>query len=169
MPTLRTLVLILAATTCIALRALADEPAVERNGDWLMSGIASYERLQKGDSKLSAQDAQTGMLVFGYVRGVLDVQDSNVMKALVAQRALQSATKDRKDLDPAAVQQIDALTAYYVPLSHSEYANTQFTEAQALKIVKLYVQQHPEQRAQRASQLIEAAFMDALTVPDKPH
>jgi hypothetical protein len=169
MPQLRKLILICAATTCISLCALADEPAVERNGNWLMSGIGSYERLQKGDSKLSPQEAQSGMLVFGYIRGVLDVQDSNVMKALVAQGAIQKAIRDQKNVDAAAVQQLDALTNYYVPLSRSEYANTQFTPDQAVKIVKLYLQQHPDQRAQRASQLIEAAFIDALTSPDKPH
>jgi hypothetical protein len=168
MPSLRRLMLIVAATTCFSFCALADQPAVERNGDWLMSGIRTYERLQSGDTNLSPQDAQIAMLVFGYIRGVLDVQDSNVMKALVAQGAIQNATKDRQKLDPTAVQQMDALAGYYVPLSHSEYANTQFTAAQAVKIVRLYLEQHPDQRAQRASQLIEAAFLDALPATDKP-
>ena len=165
MPSLRRLILML-TVTCISFCALAaDQPAIERNGDWLMSGIRSYERLQQGDAKLSPQDAQMGMLVFGYIRGVLDVQDSNVMKALVAQGAIQSATKNNQQLDPSALQQIDALTAYYVPLSHSDYANTQFTAAQAVKIVELYLAQHPDQLKQRASQLIEAAFLDTLTAP----
>src|SRR5581483_5845952 len=134
MPSLRSLLLLFAATTYIAFSALAaDQPAIERNGDWLMSGLRSYDRLQQGDTKLSTQDAQLGTLVFGYIRGVLDVQDSNVMKALVAQGAMQNATKNNQQVDPQALQQLDAVTTYYVPLSHSDYANTQFTAAQAVK------------------------------------
>ncbi len=152
--------LILTGSVCIG----ADDPPpkVDRNGDWLISGIRVYERIRDNTGTVTLADAQTANLVFGYIRGVLDVQDSNVLKALISEAVINEARKTHSKLNPVLIQQLNAAANEYAPLWNSDFYTTEMTADRMMEIVKVYLEKHPERWGKHANDLIEAAFLDAM-------
>ena len=104
-------------------------------------------------------------LVFGYIRGVLDVQHANVLKALIAEATIEQAPKNNIKLNPVLVQHLRAAANTYAPLWKSNFFTTELTADRMMGIVKVYLDKHPEKWGKDANELIEAAFLEALAPP----
>jgi hypothetical protein len=151
------------AAWMFSIAAFAADAPIERNGDWLMAGIRVFDRIQSGQGTVTSEDANQVNLVFGYIRGVLDVQHTNVLKALVAQGVIQQARKEHAKINPAVLEEQDKAANWYAPLWHSEFFTTEMTADRMMGIVRVYLEKHPEKWAKHADELIEAVFLDALS------
>jgi hypothetical protein len=156
------------AAWMVSIAAFAADAPTDRNGDWLMAGIRVFDRIQSGQGTVSFEDSTQSALVFGYIRGVLDVHHTNVLKALIAEGVIQKAHKDHAKINPAVLEEQDKAANWYAPLWHSEFFTTELTADRMMGIVRVYLENHPEKWGKHADELIEAAFLDALSPKAAP-
>jgi hypothetical protein len=118
---------------------------VNRNGDWLMGGIRVFDRIMSGQGEVTHQESEQVLLVFGYIRGVLDVEDQGAPMGQLSEAAMHKlAETDHSKVRAAVVDQLDSCTKVYAPLWNSDFTTTEMTADRMMGIVRVYLEKHPE-------------------------
>jgi hypothetical protein len=139
---------------------------LERDGNWLRSGIREYEHFQNKDQQ-SLQNATLAIATIFYVRGVLDMQFSLNTKANVQAMVIQTSQqlKDSKQkLPQCELDSMRSSNKFFVPLSQTEFFSANYSPDQYMQFIKNYLEKHPEKWSKQADAIIEAAMLDAYPV-----
>ena len=133
---------------------------VPLDGRWLRSGLQVNEQHRANDPA-----ATSALAVLAYVRGVIDVTNLNISKALMLDKGFQSNQHDAKK--QKATTGIVLVTGMwhlsyqaFVPLWNTAYATANLQMDQIDQIVLNFLDAHPEKWDADAHELIISALAD---------
>lgn len=140
---------------------------VALDGRWLRSGLQAYDKLRTKDPA-----AITALAVLSYVRGVIEVTNSNIALATLAAKSLNTKQKDANGQKANVREEVFAGTlnlcyGMFAPLSSTAYVDANLQIDQIVQITLNYLDAHPEQWDKSAHELIIAALVDKFAAKTK--
>jgi hypothetical protein len=154
-----------ALPVCADERPAQDAQSEKRDGRWLRDGIREYRRLIEKVPDQTIGAASQGASTVYYIRGVLDVTHSMIVKATVQEVVINTAKSSPKykslSDELMGMHNADNL---FAPLWNTDYYEARLQIDQCVQIISNYLDAHPEQWEKSADDLIELALLDKFPV-----